>query len=285
VGKIMITVNATNLIGDTLYTLRPIEQWITLKNIDVNELTIVAHPGLAYEMMRDTFPLVDVVAGHHERPMSVEDVEMRLSAGDSGKWCFERMRGSKGPHISEGYAALLGIEFQGTDISPLTHWVRSPTYDRTKREYILFCPFSSSCSRHTTGKANKTLDDWKWEPLRQYYSKFGMEIKILGAPGERLQGPKFSEDQYYSAKYLVALESIMKKAALVVTLDNGMLHVASALRVPTIALWPPVSCIDFIAPGYTPTTRFTLMQDVNKITPAILLSSLRVYTREILGEE
>jgi hypothetical protein len=277
--------NCTNLLGDSIYLLKPVKQF--MKRFPEEVSCIVTDASLAHEMFVNSFAeylgKVEILTGEDDaRKFFPDDLVLYLGAGQSGKICFENaQKGGRQLHISEGYSVMLGMKGElAGGIPPLANWQRVPD-DVRLPPFIGISPFSKSCSVHTTGIANKTLDDWKWEHIIRYLRKRDLPVKVFAGPNDYLKHCSVTLDDYICAKNLYDLELALKSCVMFVTLDNGLLHIASALKVPTIALWPKVSCIEFIAPVWSPLTTFLTMEPT-KAAPMAILHSLRKVVRLIM---
>lgn len=115
----------------------------------------------------------------------------------------------------------------------------------------------------------------------------GLSIGLLGAPpaqqAEHWQGATL-EDELVAAGSVLDLRGqlslpqvagALKRAKAVLTLDNGILHLAAAVGAPTVGLYrhgihrlwaPPVSCVNVLTAGEG--------RPVNDITPEIALNHL-----------
>jgi len=168
---------------------------------------------------------------------------------------------------------MLGVDIEGR-LEPPADWQRY--YGQTfEKEYALISPFSRSCSRHSGEIPNKTLDDWKWEPVIRYLRRHGHTVKVVGTPKDRLKNNSIPESDYISASNLAELELILKKSSIMISVDNGLAHMASALNVKLLLLWPQVSCVEFICPAWSPQTAVLQIGDPNKVIPAQLLVGIR----------
>jgi len=295
----MITIiNAVNLLGDSLYSLTPIKEYIKVHGstdaFGITNLLLVADRGLAFQMFQEVFPyevLFDDIDAAIRAYSHIYDVrqDMRiipLSAGTSGEICFKHMQNTNQQmHISEGYAQMLGVTIPS--INPPEFHVDEEELDAFKDHdqniiRIGISPFSRSCSRHSGQLPNKTLDDWKWMHLINYLRPHCTEFSVIGGPKDRLVNVAVSQEEYFAASSWDELKFKLKSLDMFVTVDNGLGHIASALGVPTIILWPVVSSIEFIAPLWAPTTRYIKLEP-NQASPSAILHPLRIYTKDFLG--
>jgi glycosyl transferase family 9 (putative heptosyltransferase) len=270
---------AINLIGDSIYLLGPVRKYLEVHPGEV--AAILVDKKMAGQLFVRQFANSGVPVVHSEeeaRAINPEAEFLRLEAGMSGTLCHGiEQRFGKCPHISEGYARILGVDIEGRQEPPV-EW--QSYYGKSfPKEYSLIFPFSKSCSRHDPAgkmRPNKTLDDWKWEHILHFLRRHGYEpVKVEGGPGERMQGVSILESDYLESRTLPELELSIRKASVAISVDNGLAHLASALGTMTIVLWPAASSQDFIAPIWSPTTAIMHMGDPNEIQPVQLLMGLR----------
>jgi hypothetical protein len=283
-------VGATNLLGDSIYAINAIKGWLTLQSKDQNVI-LVADRGLPYQLYKLTFGHLIIFDSIEDAVKHVGIAEfeiIKLSAGDAGKICFDQAQlTGKQPHITEGFAQLLGYKYEG-DLRPYAPWLDNMTWP--KAHYIGIAPFSRSCARHSKnadgspGTPNKTLDDWKWNNIVSYLRQQDLPLTILCGPKDRQEKVSVSEDEYYTAPNIENLCTALKSCKVFITVDNGLGHLASLLDVPTIILWPVVSSIGFIAPLWAPKTRYIQLEP-NSATPAAIFSGLRPYVEALINEE
>jgi hypothetical protein len=277
-----VILNCTNLLGDSLYLLKPVQ--VFLQQVNKEEMCcIVTDKGLAWEMFagvfsKDFIVIDDVNLAKAQFP---DAVVLDLNAGRSGEYTFgEASKGRPQLHISEGYAHFLGVDLHH-ELKPPTDWaVIKETLPRT---FCAISPFSRSCSRHSGEVPNKTLDDHKWEYLIRYLRRQGMPVKVIAGPNDKLTNNSVPVNDYFTAKNLYDLEYFLKSCALLISVDNGLGHIASLLDTPMISLWPKVSCIDFIYPRFSEKTACVLMEP-NTATPSQLLAGIRHFAKNLLGD-
>lgn len=254
-------------------------------------VAIVTDTGFAFELFFKTFaedfcnqPLIEnpIIFDNEERAKDCFPYAtvLHMGAGQSGEICFAESRkpGGKQLHISEGYSRMLGVTLN--TIVPTTAWQRVDDTERLD-PFILISPFSRSCSVHTTGKANKTLEDWKWEHIIHSLRAHNLPIKVLAGPKDYLKQCSISVDDYITCRDLYHLELVLKSAKLLVTLDNGIGHIAAALEIPMIYLWPTVSSIDFIYPKWHSKSKALIMTPT-EAAPIAMFVGFRKFVRELL---
>ena len=247
-----------NLLGDTLYTLRPIAELHMERPHEEIRIGVLGN-GFAAQMVRRQFGGLHEIVDAGTLAGDVID----LSAGNAARACEDMMRADQfhRPHISEGFAKLLGIEnyWMGA-IAPLTGWFSKGLHgplDVGYAAYAIIAPFSRSCSRHSGRRPNKTPNHDKWSGVIEWLrDKRHLTPYILVAPGEVWAGATCRQIE---AVTLDTLANLLAFSDLVISVDNGIGHVASAVGARTVILWPPMSAEHFIAPTYNPGTTLLKM--------------------------
>lgn len=265
-----------NLIGDSLYLLRPIDLYLKRFPGDCKGLSVL--PGLGGDIVRAHFegklPIYS-----QEEAYAIPGVEyLPLEAGramDVASKLFQKSK--KIMHISEAYAYMLGVNCNG-DIKPPLEWV--PKFDIEKKEkgkIAVLGPFSRSCSRHSGKEANKTIDDWKWEYLIRYLRKHDYQVLVTSSEEEYLKFVSLPVSSYRSATTLDDMLRLLSLAELVICVDSGTGHIASACGTPTIILWSGYHAMppQFIAPLWAEKTSYLMMGNPNTVSSATLLYGLK----------
>ena len=230
-----------NLLGDTLYLIKPLRRYLEKSK---HEITLIVGGGFQEEMIRLAFPNV---------PITAQDMGYRsLGSGPAGK------KAEPGKlHITDGYAELLGLERCADDHVASVDWlpdlVKKPKPCRS-----VLSPFSPSCSRNRGEVANKTIDEVSWLPIVDLLEdKLHLPVEVVCAANEHFSKCRaLRELKHYSATTLAELQRFLLEAAVIVTVENGIQHLASALGCNVIDLWPAVSRKSFIAPDWNKTTVF-----------------------------
>jgi hypothetical protein len=246
-----------NLLGDCLYTLKPIADLRMQRPGE--EIVIGVGNDLSGEMVRrqfdGTIKVVDVDTLDH--------FDVDLSAGAASRMCTAHLlRYGSYLHISECYAEMLGVDsskWQG-DFTPLTGWAGTHRYcvgNHFVGSYVVISPFSRSCSRHAGMRPNKTPDLERWTLLIQRLQSRGLEVVVTHGPNDIWTGVPVT---LATTESLDQLAFRLAASDAVITVDNGIGHIASALGCRTLILWPPVSSVPFIAPTWSKTTTLIYMQ-------------------------
>jgi len=252
----MIVIRNVNLLGDTLYTLRPIAELHMQKPLE--QIVIGVGQDLAGEMVRRQFPMLSVRDAGTLSP--VENAQaIDLTAGRAAQLAVVQLyQYHRRVHISQCFAWLLGVNtdhWVGVP-APLTGWANIHPRN-TDVHYALIAPFSRSCSRHVGMRPNKTPDHERWMQVIEWLrDERGLQPTILAGPNDNWTGFQCAKT---TASDLDDMTNLLRHADLILTVDNGIGHLASALGCKTLILWPPMSGVDFIGPLYNKSTRLLFM--------------------------
>lgn len=237
-----------NLLGDTLYTLKPIAEYRMQHPAETVVVEVGA--GFAADMVFRQFRgLLEVCNPASENFGRLEaDRYINLYAGRAGVYALQHLEktGTR-LHISECFAAMLDVDFRSwnKDVRPLTGWANDG--EVLGGDYVVIAPFSRSCARHRHLRPNKTIDHVKWIPAIEWLLSKGLRVTILCGPGEVWEARQEGLDFFY-AQHFQQLIDLLRGAKAIITVDNGVSHIASALGCRTLIFWPPVSERSFIAP-------------------------------------
>jgi SAM-dependent methyltransferase len=243
----MLIIDCRNLIGDTVYLIKPLRRFLESQN--TNEVALAIDDGLPGTIVRRSFP------GHRTGQLDSllrewPDAE-RITLSASSAW---RQTRSDDSHISLGYARIFNTE-PPDGAAPDVEWL--PAADPEMRpEYIALAPFSVSCARHRGEPPNKTLNESDWAPLLEMLRGYGWPLRIVGGPSERFPATLgFAESDYFSADTLEELVSFLRGSRVVVGVDTGVCHISSCAGVPTVVLWSSAANLKFIGATWAPRTR------------------------------
>jgi len=247
----MLIIDCRNLIGDSIYLIRPLKRYLASGPAD--EVALAVDGGLGGKIVCRSFPGVRVQPFETLEAAWPDARRITLSAASA--WQETR---SDNSHISQGYARLLELD-PITEIEPDVAWLPPP--EQLPQEYIALAPFSVSCARHRGEPPNKTLDERDWAPLLKTLRSYGLPIRIVGGPTERFSAGElgFSEADYFSAGGIEDLVSFLRRSRLVVGVDTGICHVSSCASIPTVVLWSSAANLQFIGETWAPRTRIVQM--------------------------
>lgn len=268
------------LIGDSIYMLKPIDQY--LEQFPGECVGLCVLPNMGGEIIKAHFDKRLPIYPTQEAALEVSpDVEfLALDAGRALQLALDHITKHKEQvHISQAFAFMLGVNCDG-DVKPPLDWIDKVLKGeqiQKDRKLVVISPFSASCTRHSGKPANKTLDDWKWEYIIRYFRRHDYHVVCGAAPNEYITLVSLPISSYRSGTLKETLK-LYKEAEIVVSVDTGPLHIASACDTPTIALVASEGYIippQFILPLWAPKTMYSMIGNVNKVTPAELLYAIK----------
>ena len=285
-----------NLIGDALYISPAWRQWYGVRRptgIDkVYIQTLPDHVAPLYQgMIRDLpYTQPQIV---FDRPEGTFDFEHVFDVNKAFKISDEKQQ-----HVAESYADLLNVTLPGERKHPGEYDPRlKPVYISDEKDKwtegphqtlgslkgcILISTFSASCTSRDPkiGTPNKMLPWEKWKPLLRYLrSTFPTTpIRFIGAPTDFIPNG-YAEGIVQPGEYMLGIPQnrlalIMKHAKLVVTIDNGMSHVAASQEANTFLMYPSCLGIHYILPVGNPNLSWVQMNPLY-VNPAQLLFGLK----------
>jgi len=273
-----------NLIGDALYISPALREWIIRneiglaknKYLDVTVLTLNDHvaplyTGMVSDLMNEKFKTFSVIFDVPE----TEHFDFR--------WKFDvneafKVSDRKKQHLAKSYADLLGIEIPATYAALKPIFIpRDPIYwtslDLPIKDAVLVSMFSASCTsrdKKTPGlPPNKMLPWDKWRmmllELRKQYPAH--PIRVLGAPEDKIPDEldELCVQNGIEPMFGIPLNElalIMRNAKLLVTIDNGMSHLAASQETPTFLMYPMCLGTHYILPIGNPNMVYVQMNPV-----------------------
>src|ERR1700756_1002372 len=257
---------SVNLIGDSLYIGPALRKWLQKTAVREDEIymwTLNDHIAPLYPgMIRDMEYKLKVV---FDRPEGNFDFEHVFNVNDAFA-----LSDKKKQHVAESYAELLGVELDRyipnapgiaskATLKPIfipEQETLSPEMARLGTERpILISMFSASCESrdkdHPGLPPNKMIPWEKWIPMIELLRKEypDVPIRFLGAPTDMVPDEYVVDTAKYAfaivrpGEYMLGiplnqLAIIMQYARLVVTIDNGMSHLAASQEAPTCLFYP-----------------------------------------------
>lgn len=221
-----------NLIGDALYIQPSLSAWAEQHpDWDIDLLTLNDHitclySGMGIKNLRTVF--------EPEGPYDFEhkfDVSAAFKLGETDH-----------VHIAEGYARGLGVEI------PKNPRVRyTPPEGDSIPGLILLSMFSNSCASREGKPANKMLSWAHWLPILILARQAG-PVGVLGGPKD--EAPLgLKESEYLTGLTLPKVARIIRDAQLLITIDNGMGHLAASQGTPTVLFYPACLTTSWIVPS------------------------------------
>lgn len=247
-----------NLIGDSLYIQPALEEWaLGHPDWEINLLTHDNFISSIYERMG--IPGLKVVFDRIYRTYDFEfvfDVNEAFKISDKQK-C----------HISTSYGRMLGYE-----IAPRRVKFLVSEADDHEKGLVLVSMFSASCASrgNPPGPPNKMISWNHWAAMLPLLRQLG-KVVALGAPTDRAEDLHLTEDEYYTGLPLELVARMMRDAKVLVTLDNGMGHLAATQAAPTVLFYPKALGMHYIVPAGNPNCYVLHMDPVTlKVTEAVL---------------
>lgn len=287
---------SVNLIGDGLYIGPALRAW--LKKAGANSLqdeiylwTLNDHIAPLYQgMVRDLVEIKTVF----ERPQGEFKFEHTFDVNKAFL-----VSNDKKQHLADSYADLLNVKLEGGNerLKPIyipeepAEEYRDKIYE-LDNDMILISAFSASCSGRDpkVGIPNKMLPWAKWIPmlnlLREEFPN--NNIRFLGAPADVIPDGYLHKitqpGEYMRGIPLNDLALIMKRAKLLVTVDNGMSHLGASQETPTFLFYPRCLGTHYILPIGNPNMSYVHMDPVT-VNPAQLRFALNHFIQKIKHKE
>jgi hypothetical protein len=225
-----------NLIGDALYVQPSLKAWSeknpewSIDLLTLDDQVACLYEGMEIGNLRVLRNKADL-AGHYDFQHTF-DVSGAFALGDK-----------KSMHISHAYMELLGLEVP----VGLPVVVYKPPVGDFERDLILVSMFSRSCASREGKLTNKMLGWGHWLSVIALIRQLGSPVRFLGGPDDRAPLP-ILEEEYLTGKPLEWVARTMASARLLVTIDNGMGHLAATQKLPTILFYPKCLGIHWIVP-------------------------------------
>lgn len=265
-----------NLIGDALYIQPAVKKWQDQHpDWQLDLLTHKDHITVLYYGMGINWTNIyfDDCA---ETDVANYDSKFVLGAGDAGALCDQ-----KKVHIAEGYAEMIGVKldepFVKTEFGTFRaiHPYFDPdaairatskllpesleAYKELMNDFhpVLWSPFSASCTSqekdskgNIIGKPpNKMLPKEAWLDGIDYMRSLG-PLRLLGGANEVVPPEwKLSMEETGDLGLSMTVTALlMRQAKLVVTVDNGMGHLAASQDANHVVFYPMCLGMHFIVP-------------------------------------
>ena len=282
---------SVNLIGDGLYIGPALRAWICQQKeppeiwlLTLNDQITPLYAGMVRDILSpEKFHVC------FERPFTNEGLKMEFDfehVFDVNKAFV--LSDQRKQHVAQSYADLLGVGIgAGSEKDGYANYkpIYIPVMDSITgaaldelRGCILVSMFSASCSSrgNPPGPPNKMLLWPKWKPmlrhLRDTYP--GVPIRFLGAPTDVVPDDLLEYGKPMLGIPLNRLALIMREAKLLVTIDNGMGHLAATQDTPTCLFYPRCLGPHYILPIGNPNMMWCHMDPV-QVSPAQLLHFLK----------
>lgn len=253
-----------NLIGDGIYIQPALAVWHK-ENPDweMDLLTLDDHMTCIYRGMGLPWRII------FEKVYEHYDLEFTFDCGKAFK-----IGEKDNVHITEAYARMLGVKI--TSGRPLY----VPPEGDSVRGLILLSMFSRSCASRSGGYPNKMIPWAYWGQILALVRQYG-EIGLLGAKDDRAP-LAVSEDEYYTGQSLEKVARLLRDAKVLITIDNGMAHLAASQETPTIEYYPACLGRAWITPANK--NALVLQMDPLKMTAEEAIQAIRIGFRKFWRE-
>jgi len=224
-----------NLIGDALYIQPALKRWAgEHPGWEIDLLTLDDHITCLYEGMGVSN--LNVITKEEQRfdyegyPFGgVYDFEHTFNVSEAFA-----LGDREKLHIAQAYMKLLGQPV--IDPPPAVEY--NPGDGAGEKGKVLLSMFSNSCASREGKPPNKMLSWTIWLDVHTLARQFG-DILVLGGPKDIGMAPlPLMKDEYYCARPLPEVARTLRDAKLLITIDNGMGHLAATQGTPTILFYP-----------------------------------------------
>jgi ADP-heptose:LPS heptosyltransferase len=153
-------------------------------------------------------------------------------------------------HISRAFSKLLNIPIEcARPVLCLDHRERRAARHYVPRPYVVFSMSSNSNPDRTDGKGGRKKD-WppdRWLGLAERIHGWGThDVIAVGAESENRTNTPFWRNLY--GLPIKVLGALMESADCVVTIENGVAHLAAAVDAPTVQIYSDLMPIGWARP-------------------------------------
>jgi len=233
-----------NLIGDGLYVGPVAQKWYREHGYEYDEihlLTIPNHARDIYNYMGMPWKVIFEKEGTY-------DTEINFDVSKAFQICDK-----KRCHLVTGYAELAGVEPEGIPLVP-NYKPEPRELPECMKGLVLLSLHSMSCaSRENPPKPpNKMLPWEKCIPListlrREYPDS---KLRVVGGRDDRV--PEFvgltEEEHELLGLSIAETARVMQHAKMIITVDNGMGHLAASQGLNEFLMVPAVLALHYIVP-------------------------------------
>lgn len=275
-----------NLIGDGLYISPALRQWHA-EHPDA-KIVISTHQNHVTQIYSRMGVPADVITyqptGRLEEPSpqepndayDLEDFDFVHTFDVSAAF---KVSHEKRIHVAEAYAEILGVKLESKPDGSHLRPTFIPTPEELTSEekgVILVSMFSKSdLSLVQPGhRPNKLLPWGTWATILRYLRTLDLPIRYIGGPTDRTWALPISEEEYLLGVSLNRTALIMRGAKLVVTIDNGMSHLAASQNAPTFLFYPRWLPEFYILPKGNVNLEYIYM-DPTSMHPAIAVTMMK----------
>ena len=181
----------------------------------------------------------------HSLPVDIEETSL-LYHFDMNAVCSTEK--SFHQHIAKGLAETVGIPIQSVrPIVRITDEERRTARLLAPRPYVIFSRHSNANPRFPDGSGAKDWPDENWRKLAESLQRRGLDVVSVGAETDsRFESPHARDLHGLPIKTLAAL---LEGASCLVTLENGIAHLAAAVDVPMVELYSKIVPLEWAYPA------------------------------------
>jgi ADP-heptose:LPS heptosyltransferase len=155
-------------------------------------------------------------------------------------------------HISVGFGKALGIAVESTrPVVALDPRDRRAAACVAPRPYVVFSMRSISNPPHPDGRGGRK--DWpedRWAALAAHCRARGFDVLVLGAENDRR--PELPGARLLFGLPIRVVAALLGDAACVVTVENGLAHLAAAVSAATVEIYSDVVPLAWAQPAPSP---------------------------------
>lgn len=220
-----------NLMGDSLYIQPALKMWSEqhpdweIDLLTLNDYIACLYEGMGIQNLRVIFERDEGFASYYGKYdfEHVFDVSAAFKLGDEKKL-----------HIAQAYMELLGLPVP--EYPPKVEY--TPPEGPTEERLVLLSIFSNSCASREGKPPNKMISFAVWLPILTLARQIG-KVAVLGGKDDKGKAPlPIRDEEYYTGRSLEEVTRLMRDAKLLITIDNGLGHLAATQRTPTILFYP-----------------------------------------------
>ncbi len=237
-------IRSCNLLGDALWIGPVMKRWMETKGKDFDEIHLVTCPNHAVDIYKAMgIPWKVMFEPEYES----YDYEFKFDA-----WKAYTLSTKKLLHMARMFGEMMDVDMTGVPLVP-NYQPPEMEVEEDLKNRVLLSMFSFS---NPENKVPRKWEDWNilLDTLRREYpdSKFGMLGGLTERPPDVLG---IKEDEYLLGMPMDKTANVMKYAKCVVTVDNGMAHLAGSQKANQFYLAAWCLHLHYIVPWGNPNLR------------------------------
>lgn len=247
-----------NALGDTLCTTPAVRSF---RQANPNVFIAYIVQNATYCRVLDGNPDIDLVIYNehlwlrgmdgfavewfHTLPLEVEETtplyHFDMNAVCSSEASFHE-------HIAMGLAKSVGIPIQSVrPVVQVTEEERRTARLLVRRPYVIFSRHSNANPRLPDGSGAKDWPDQNWRTLAESLHRRGFDVVSVGSETDSRFGSPHARDLH--GLPIKVLAALLESAACLVTLENGVAHLAAGVDVPIVELYSTIVPLEWAYPA------------------------------------